>query len=66
MEMMPMKPERKAQLDAYAERHGQDAVTALDDLLADYSKWEQEECREAVARIQRGYEDMKAGSWRNP
>lgn len=61
MEMMPMKPERKAQLDAYAERHGQDAVTALDDLLADYFEWEQEECREAVARIQRGYEDMKAG-----
>ena len=34
MEMLPVKPERKAQLDAYAERHGQDAVTALDDVLA--------------------------------
>lgn len=28
MEMMPVKPERKAQLESYAERHGKDAVTA--------------------------------------
>jgi predicted transcriptional regulator len=61
MEMMPMKPERKAQLDAYAERHGQDAATALDDALADYFEWEKQDYRESVAGIQRGYEDMKAG-----
>ena len=61
MEMMPMKPERKAQLDAYAERHGQDAVTTLDDVLADHFAWEQQDHLEAVAGIQRGYEDMKAG-----
>jgi predicted transcriptional regulator len=61
MEMMPMKPERKAQLDAYAARHGQDAAMALDDVLADYFEWEQQDYREAVAGIQRGYEDMKAG-----
>ena len=61
MEMIPMKPERKAQLEAYAERHGQDAVSALDDVLADYFEWEQQDYREAVAGIQRGYEDMKAG-----
>ena len=36
MAMLPVKPERKAQLDAYAERNGQGAVTALDDVLADY------------------------------
>ena len=60
MKMMPMKPERKAQLDAYAERHGQDAVTALDDVLAVYFEWEQQDYREAVKGIQRGYEDMKA------
>jgi hypothetical protein len=34
MEMMPMKPERKAQLEAYAQQHGQSAADALDDLLA--------------------------------
>ena len=61
MEMIPMKPERKAQLDAYAERHGQDAVMALDDVLGDYFEWEQLDCRQAVMGIQRGYEDMKAG-----
>jgi predicted transcriptional regulator len=61
MEMIPMKPERKAQLDAYAERHGQDAVTALDDVLAEYFAWEQQDYREAVEGIQRGYDDMKAG-----
>ena len=60
MEMISMKPERKAQLDAYAERHGQDAVTALDDLLADYFAWEQQDYREAVTGIQHGFEDMKA------
>ncbi len=36
MDMMPIKPKRKAQLDDYAERHGQDVVTALDDVLSDY------------------------------
>jgi predicted transcriptional regulator len=61
MDLIPMKPERKAQLDAYAERHGQDAVTALDDVLADYFAWEQQDYKEAVEGIQRGYEDMKAG-----
>ena len=50
-----MKPERKAQLEAYAERHGQDAVTALDDVLADYFEWEQQDYREAVTGIHRGY-----------
>ena len=40
---MPLKPERKAQLDDYARRHGQDAAEALDDVLADYFAWEQQE-----------------------
>jgi len=41
MEMLPVKPERKAQLDKYAQRHGQDAATALDEVLANYLEWEQ-------------------------
>jgi predicted transcriptional regulator len=61
MDMIPMKPERKAQLDAYAERHGQDAVTALDNVLADYFAWEQQDYQEAVQGIQRASDDMKAG-----
>jgi predicted transcriptional regulator len=61
MEMMPVKPERKAQLEAYAERHGQDVVAALDQVLADYFDWEQQDYRDAVKGIQRGYDDLKAG-----
>lgn len=34
MEMLPLTPERKAQLDDYARRHGQDTATALDEALA--------------------------------
>jgi hypothetical protein len=34
MEMMPLKPERKAQLEEYAKRRGQDPVLALDEALA--------------------------------
>lgn len=36
-------------------------MTALDDVLADYFAWEQQDYREAVEGVQRGYEDMKAG-----
>jgi predicted transcriptional regulator len=61
MESISLKPERKAQLEAYAQRHGQDAVTALDDVLAAYLEWEQQDYREAVAGIQQGYADFKAG-----
>lgn len=61
MEMLPVKPERKAQLDAYAERHGQDAVTALDDVLADYFAWEKQDYDETVQAVLEGYEDVKAG-----
>ncbi len=61
MEMMPVKPERKVQLDAYAERHGQDAVTALDDVLADYFAWEEQDYQASVEAIRRGNEDVMAG-----
>jgi predicted transcriptional regulator len=64
MEMLPVRPERKAQLDAYAERHGQDAVTALDDVLADYFAWEQQDYDETVQAALEGYEDVKAGRTR--
>jgi len=64
MEMMPLKPERKAQLDEYAKRHGQDPVAALDDVLADYLEWEEQDYREAVEGIRRGYGDYKGGRTR--
>jgi hypothetical protein len=61
MDMMPVKPERKAQLEDYAQRHGQDAVAALDSVLADYFASEQQEFDEAVEGIREGYEEMLAG-----
>ena len=61
MDVIPIKPERKAQLEEYAQRHGQDTATALDEALADYLEWERGNFDESVAAIQRGYRDMKAG-----
>ena len=65
MHMMPVKPEREAQLEDYARRHGQDAATALDDVLAKYLDAERQEYQEAVIGIREGYEDMKAGRMRD-
>jgi hypothetical protein len=64
MEMMPLKPERKAQLEDYAQRHGQDAATALDDVLAAALEWEGQDYQEAVEGIRRGVEDVNAGRTR--
>ena len=64
MELIPINPERKAQLDDYAQRHGQNAVEALDEALGAYLEWEHIEYQEAVEGICRGYEDVKAGRTR--
>ncbi len=64
MEMMPITPERKAQLDEYAHRHGQDPVTALDDALSAYLEWDRQDFDEALAGIRHGLEDVKAGRTR--
>ena len=61
MEMMPLNPERKAQLEEYAQRHGQDPVTALDDVLAAYLEWETQDYQEAVEGIRQGYAAFKEG-----
>ncbi len=61
METILLTPERKAQLEAYAHRHGQDSVAALDDVLADYLAWEQQDYQEALEGIRDGYADFKAG-----
>jgi predicted transcriptional regulator len=64
MDVIPIKPERKAQLEAFAKRRGQDTASALDDALAEYLEWERDDYEESVAAIRRGYEDMKAGRTR--
>jgi predicted transcriptional regulator len=61
MDVIPIKPERKAQLEAYALRRGQDTVAALDEALAEYLEWEHHDFEEAVDGIRQGYEDVKAG-----
>jgi predicted transcriptional regulator len=61
MDMIPLKPERKAQLEEYAKRRGQDPATALDDALATYLEWERQDFAEAVEGIRRGHEDVRAG-----
>lgn len=61
MDAIPIKPERKAELEEYARRHGQDTATALDEALAEYLAWERQDFQEAVAGIREGYEDLKAG-----
>jgi predicted transcriptional regulator len=61
MDTVSITPERKAQLDDYAQRHGQDTAAALDALLADALEWEQQDYREAVEGIRQGYADYQAG-----
>jgi predicted transcriptional regulator len=64
MEILPLKPGRKAHLDEDAQRHGQDAAAALDEALGAYLEWERSDYQEAVQGIRRGYEDVKAGRTR--
>jgi predicted transcriptional regulator len=64
MDMIPLKPERKAQLEEYAKRRGQDPAAALDEALAAYLEWERQDFAEAIQGIGRGYEDLRAGRTR--
>ena len=64
MDMIPLKPERKAQLEEYAKRRGQDPATALDDVLAAYLEWERQDFTEAAEGIRRGHEDVNGGKTR--
>jgi predicted transcriptional regulator len=61
MDMIPLKPERKAQLEEYAKRRGQEPAAALDDALATYLEWERQDFAEAVEGISNGHADLKAG-----
>jgi predicted transcriptional regulator len=64
MDMIALKPERKAQLEEYAKRRGQDPAAALDDALATYLEWERQDFAEAVEGVRHGYEDVKSGRTR--
>lgn len=64
MDMIPLKPERKAQLEEYAKRRGQDPAAALDDVPATYLEWERQDFVGAVEGIRHGYDDVRAGRTR--
>jgi len=60
MDMIPLKPERKAQLEEYAKRRGQEPATALDDALATHLEWKRQDFAEAVEGVRQGHEDVRA------
>lgn len=64
MDMIPLKPERKAQLEEYARRRGQEPAAALDEALATYLEWERQDFTDAVEGVGSGYKDLKAGRTR--
>ena len=64
MDMIPLKPERRAQLEEYAKRRGQDPAAALDHALATYLEWERQDFAGAVEGIRHGYADARAGRTR--
>jgi predicted transcriptional regulator len=64
MKTIPLKPERQAELEEFARRHGKTPADALDEALAAYLEWEQQDFEEAVRGIQQGYDDVKAGRTR--
>jgi predicted transcriptional regulator len=61
MDVVPIKPERKAQLEDYAQRHGQNTAAALDSALGEYLEWERQDYEKSAAAVRLGYDDMKAG-----
>jgi len=64
MAALPIKPERLAELEEFAQRRGTTPADALDEALAAYLDWERQDYREAVAGIQQGHEDVKLGRTR--
>ena len=64
MDVIPIRPERKAQLEEYSQRHGQDTAAVLDDALAVYLEWERQDYNETVDAVREAYEAVKAGRTR--
>jgi hypothetical protein len=51
--MILITGERKAQLEEYAQRRGQDTAAALDVALDEYLAWERQDYQEAVEGVRR-------------
>jgi predicted transcriptional regulator len=65
MDAISLKPERRAQLEAFAHERGKDPAEALDDALAAFFDGELRDFEEAAEGIRRGYEDAQAGRHRS-
>jgi predicted transcriptional regulator len=61
---IPLKPERMEALEDYAKRHGQAPADALDEVVANYLDWENQDYQEAVQGVARGLQDVEAGRTR--
>lgn len=61
MDTIPIRPERKADLEKFAIEHGQSPADALDEAIASWLSWQKQDFEEAVEGIRRGAEDVKAG-----
>jgi hypothetical protein len=59
--VIPINPERKAQLEAYARRHGQDRGTAIDETLDMYLELEQLDYNDTVNAVWVAHQGVKAG-----
>lgn len=64
MDMVPIRPERKAELERFALEHGQSPADALDDAIASYLDWQKQDFEETLKGIRQGYEDVRAGRTR--
>ena len=64
MNTIPLRPDRQAELEEFARRRGKTPADALDEALATYLEWEQQDFEEAVRGIQQGHDDVKAGRTR--
>lgn len=60
-QVITLKPERLAELEKYAQRHGQTPADALDDLLAAQLEWERKDHEETVAAVLEANNDIESG-----
>jgi hypothetical protein len=61
MDVIPLRPERQAQLEEFARERGTVPADALDDALATYLEWQRQDLEEAVEGITQAYADIHAG-----
>lgn len=62
---LPLKPERRAELEEYARLHEQSPEEALDDLLAAQLEWQRQDYADTVKAVAEAYESVKAGRTRS-